>query len=138
MSTLVSKKTLPLMSLHSIEGETCRKRTAQPPQSLDRFFPAAITAYLELSRPSDTHLDLVSVLEIQSLDDRCGQTDGQAIAPLRYLHEPSLDILKQSISKVLISMTISDKFEGCPKSRFWDLGSAQPISDGKAPARTTC
>jgi hypothetical protein len=64
------------MSLYSIEGEAWRERSAQLPQSLDRFFPAAITAYLELSRPCDTHLNLVSVLEIQSLDDRCGQTDG--------------------------------------------------------------
>jgi hypothetical protein len=88
MSTLVSKKALPLMSLHSIEGEAGRERTTQPPQSLDRFFPAAVTAYLELSRPSDTHLNLVPVLEIQSLDDRCGQTYGETVAPLGYPHEP--------------------------------------------------
>jgi hypothetical protein len=64
------------MSLDSIEGEAYGERTTQPPQSLDRFFPAAIAADLEFSRPRDTHLNLVPVPEIQSLDDRRGQTDG--------------------------------------------------------------
>jgi hypothetical protein len=87
------------MSLHPIEGEARSERPAQPPQSLDRSFPAAITAHLELSRPCDTHLNLVPVLKIQGLDDSCGQTDGEAIAPLGYLHEPSMDILKEKYIK---------------------------------------
>jgi hypothetical protein len=44
----VSKNGLPLIGFGAVEGETRGKRSPKFPQSLDRFFPAAIAANLEL------------------------------------------------------------------------------------------
>jgi hypothetical protein len=74
------------MSISPVENEATGERAPQPAQPFERFFFRSVAAYFKLPVAGDTHLDLVTVLEIQSLDNRCGQTDGKAISPLRYLH----------------------------------------------------
>jgi hypothetical protein len=59
---VVSKKDLPLTGGSPVKREASRKRAPEFAQSLDRFFPASIAAYLELTIAGYPHFDLVTLL----------------------------------------------------------------------------
>jgi hypothetical protein len=69
-----------------VEGKTSGEWAPKLPQSLDRRFPAAVPANLELARAGYPHLDLIAFLEFQGVDDRGRQADGKTVSPLRNLH----------------------------------------------------
>jgi hypothetical protein len=74
------------MKVNAIESEASGKRAPQPAQPFERYFLTLVAGYLELPVASDPHFDLIAMLEIQSLHDRRGQTDGEAVPPFGYLH----------------------------------------------------
>jgi hypothetical protein len=52
------------------EGRTRRRR------SIACVFSPAITPYFKLPLPSNSNLDLISILEFQGFDNGCGEPDG--------------------------------------------------------------
>jgi hypothetical protein len=78
---VVSKNDLPLIGGSPVERETSGERAPEFAQSLDRFLPASIAAYLEFPRAGYPHFDLVAFLKLQSIDDRRGQPNGETVSP---------------------------------------------------------
>jgi hypothetical protein len=72
---VVSKKTLSLIRGVPIKGEARRQGPSQPPQTVEGVFSSAIAADFELPGPGNPDLDLVSVLELQRLNDGGGKPD---------------------------------------------------------------
>jgi hypothetical protein len=83
---VVSKKDLPLIGGSPVKREAGRERAPEFAQSLDRFFPASIAAYLELTIAGYPHFDVITLLQLQGIDHGCRQADGETISPLGYLH----------------------------------------------------
>jgi hypothetical protein len=56
-----------------IEDKPSGQGASQSPESFDCVFPPAITADFKLPGPRDPNFDLISVLQLQSFDHRCGK-----------------------------------------------------------------
>ena len=65
---VVSKNDLPLIGGGPVESETSGEWAPEFAQSLDRFFPASIATYLELTRAGYSYFDLVALLQLQCID----------------------------------------------------------------------
>jgi hypothetical protein len=65
-----------------IEGEASGKGATKLSQSLNRRLSGAVAANLELPRASYPDFDLVTLLELQCVDDRSRQAYGKTIPPL--------------------------------------------------------
>jgi hypothetical protein len=73
---VVSKKTLSFIRGGPIEGEPRGQGPSQPPQPIEGVFSSAIAADFELPGSGNPDFDLISVLELQRLNDRGGKPDG--------------------------------------------------------------
>jgi hypothetical protein len=65
---VVSKNDLPLIGRSPVERETGGEWAPEFAQSLDRFFPASIAAYLKLTSAGYFYFDLVALLQVQCVD----------------------------------------------------------------------
>src|SRR5687767_9726627 len=83
----VSRKTLSLIRLFTIERETGGERPARPPQSLEGLLSGSIATHFELPGTGDPDLDVVPFSQLQRLHDGGWKTDREAVAPLRDLHD---------------------------------------------------
>src|SRR5438477_7042729 len=83
---LVSRKTSALIGVVAAEAEAGGQRPLQRLQPRQRALAAAVAADLEVALAGDLDLDLVAFPQVQSLDDRGGETDRQRVAPFSDLH----------------------------------------------------
>jgi hypothetical protein len=74
------------MSFVAIEPEAGGEGAAQPAEAGHRTLLPPITAYLEAAGARDVDLDLVSLLQLQSLDHRGRKTNREAVSPSSDLH----------------------------------------------------
>src|SRR5580700_12221667 len=96
---LVSKNALPLIDFVAVEDESRREGTTELAQVLHSAPATFVAAHFKGFLPGDANLDVVAFFQFQRLDHRSGQSNRQAVSPLRNLHRLSLDIHLDCISK---------------------------------------
>src|SRR5436309_2046116 len=89
----VSRKALPFIGLVSVESEPGRQGAPQCAQALQRLLASVVPRDLETARAGYRYLDLVTFLEPQGFDYGAGQANGEAVAPLGYVHQNSRSMI---------------------------------------------
>src|SRR5579872_3927675 len=87
------------MKFLAIEAEPLWQWETQRLQTLQRFFPPRVTRDLEFPVAGNGDFDVVAFLQLQGVDDRLRQADGETVAPFRDLHLGLQDIRRLRISK---------------------------------------
>src|SRR5258707_2409220 len=80
--TFVSRNALSLIRFLAVEDESGRKTTPQLAQVIKSAFTAPVASDFKSSAPSDPNLDAVAFFQFEGFDDRCRQTNRQAVSPL--------------------------------------------------------
>src|ERR1700684_2114688 len=94
----VSRNALALIRFLAVEDEPGGERTPQLSQTIKGPLPALIAAHFEDPAAGDSNLDSVAFLQFKRLDDGGGQTNCQAVSPLRNLHRPPQIYISYCIS----------------------------------------